>query len=175
MSCLIVHTGTTAEIRPPGETPLPYGAHALMGGRVVVKPGLVVEGATVLIRNGRIEDVLPKDKPGIPADARVWEMKGKTIYAGFIDPYLSLGEGKAKPVSNRWIVPIEARAGINFKGVPNTKEDMGGKGPGYEIAEIHPQKRISNDFTPDAKAFADLRELGFTAANFIPRSGNHSR
>ena len=71
MSCLIVHTATTAEIRPPGETPLPYSAHVLMGGRVVVKPGLVVEGATVLIRNGRIEDVLPKDKPGIPADARV--------------------------------------------------------------------------------------------------------
>lgn len=171
VSSLIVHTGTTVEIRPPGETPLPYGAHALMGGRVVVKPGLVVEGATVLIRNGRIEDVLPKDKPDIPTDARVWEMKGKTIYAGFIDPYLSLGEGKAKPVSNRWIVPIEARAGINFKGVPNTKEDMGGKGPGYEIAEIHPQEKISDDFTPDAKAFAGLRELGFTAANFIPAKG----
>ena len=54
VSVLITGVGTAVEIRPPGETPLPYGAHALMGGRVVVKPGLVVEGATVLIRNGRI-------------------------------------------------------------------------------------------------------------------------
>jgi len=171
VSVLITGVGTAVEIRPPGETPLPYGAHALMGGRVVVKPGLVVEGATVLIRNGRIQDVLPKEKPGIPADARVWEMKGKTIYAGFIDPYLSLGDNKARPVSNRWIVPIEARAGISFKGVPTTREDLGGKGPGYEIAEIHPQQKISDDFTPDSKAFAGLRELGFTAANFIPTKG----
>ena len=136
-----------------------------------MKPGLVVEGATVLIRNGRIQDVLPKEKKGIPADARVWDMQGKTIYAGFIDPYLSLGENKATPVSNRWIVPIEARAGISFKGVPTTREDLGGKGPGYEIAEIHPQQQVSDGFTPDTKAFAGLRELGFTAANFIPNKG----
>ena len=168
---LFAFVGPAAEIRPPGHTPLPYGAHALMRGRVVVKPGLVVEGATVLIRNGRIQDVLPKEKKGIPADARVWDMQGKTIYAGFIDPYLSLGENKATPVSNRWIVPIEARAGISFKGVPTTREDLGGKGPGYEIAEIHPQQQVSDGFTPDAKAFAGLRELGFTAANFIPNKG----
>ena len=168
---LFAFVGPAAEIRPPGHTPLPYGAHALMGGRVVVKPGLVVEGATVLIRNGRIQDVLPKEKKGIPADARVWDMQGKTIYAGFIDPYLSLGENKATPVSNRWIVPIEARAGISFKGVPTTREDLGGKGPGYEIAEIHPQQQVSDGFTPNAKAFAELRELGFTAANFIPNKG----
>ena len=93
---------------------------------------------------------------------------GKTIYAGFIDPYLSLGDNKARPVSNRWIVPIEARAGIGFKGVPTTREDLGGKGPGYEIAEIHPRK-ISDDFTPDSKAFAGLRELDL--ANFIPTKG----
>ena len=168
---LFAFVGPAAEIRPPGHTPLPYGAHALMRGRVVVKPGLVIEGATVLIRNGRIQDVLPKEKKGIPADARVWDMQGKTIYAGFIDPYLSLGENKATPVSNRWIVPIEARAGISFKGVPTTREDLGGKGPGYEIAEIHPQQQVSDGFTPDAKAFAGLRELGFTAANFIPNKG----
>ena len=66
VSALITAVGTAAEIRPPGETPLPYGAHALIGGRVVVKPGLVVEGATVLIRNGRIQDVLPRRNRAFP-------------------------------------------------------------------------------------------------------------
>lgn len=160
-----------AEIQPPGERPVPYNAHALIGARVVVKPGLEVDGGTILIRNGRIQDVLPKGQAGIPADARVWDMKGKTIYAGFIDPYYSAGESKAKPVSNRWIVPIDARAGIGFKGVPSTKTDMGGNGPGYEIAEIHPQHKVSESFSPEGKAFSNLRELGFTAVNVIPTQG----
>ena len=162
---------SAAEIQPPGERPRPLGVHALAGARVVVKPGVVMEGATILIRNGRIQRVLPKEQPGIPADARVWDLKGKTVYAGFIDPYLSLKEKKARPVSNRWIVPIDARAGINFKGLPTTRVDMGGKGPGYEIAEVRPQYRVADDLSPEADAFEELRGIGFTAGNIIPTDG----
>ena len=57
---------------------------------------------------------------------------------------------KAKPVSNRWVTPIDARAGVNFKGLPTTKEDMGKKGPGYEIAEIQPHRKVSDTFTPES-------------------------
>ncbi|MBC8325693.1 MAG: amidohydrolase family protein [Verrucomicrobia subdivision 3 bacterium] len=160
-----------AEILPPGQRPQPLGAHALMGARVIVKPGTALEGATILIRNGRIEAVLPAGKKGIPADARVWSMKGKTIYAGFIDPYLSLGEDKAKPISNRWTVPIDARAGVSFTGLPTTKTDMGRKGPGYEIAGVRPEHRVAAQFSPDPKELVTLRALGFTAANVIPTKG----
>lgn len=159
------------EILPPGQRPRPLGAHALVGARVVVKPGTVLEGATIIIRNGRIQAVLPKGQAGIPADARAWEMKGKTIYAGFIDPYLSLGEDKAKPISNKWTVPIDARAGVSFTGVPTTKTDMGRKGPGYEIAGVRPEHRVATEFSPPAKEVAALRALGFTAANVIPTEG----
>ena len=162
-----------AEIQPPGQRPQPLGAHALVGGRVIVKPGTVLEGATILIRDGRIEAV-QNAQAKLPADARVWAMKGKTIYAGFIDPYLSLGDKpseRAKPIANRWTQPIDARAGVSFTGVPTTKTDMGAKGPGYEIAEVHPEQRVAAKFSPDAKAVADLRALGFTAANFIPTEG----
>ena len=158
-----------AEILAPGQRPQPLGAHALVGGRVIVKPGTALEGATILIRDGRIEAV-QNAQAKLPADARVWEMKDKTIYAGFIDPYLSLTE-KAKPIANRWTQPIDARAGVNFTGVPTTKTDMGTKGPGYEIAEVHPEQRVAAKFSPDAKAVAGLRDLGFTAANFIPTEG----
>jgi imidazolonepropionase-like amidohydrolase len=159
-----------AEILPPGQRPRPLGTHALVGGRVIVKPGTVLEGATVLIRDGRIEAVQDAQAK-LPADARVWAMKGKTVYAGFIDPYLSLGDGKAKPVSNRWTQPIDARAGVNFTGVPTTKTDMGDAGPGYEVAEVRPHFKVADKFSPDAKALAKLRELGFTAGNFIPTEG----
>ncbi len=162
---------SAADITPPGQRPRPLGAHALVNARVVVKPGTVLEGATIIIRNGRIQAVLPKGNPDIPADARVWVLSGKTVYAGFIDPYLSLGDAKAKPVSNRWTQPIDARAGVNFTGVPTTKTDMGDAGPGYEVAEVRPHFRVSDKFSPDAKALAKLRELGFAAANFIPTEG----
>ena len=130
-----------------------------------------MDGATILIRNGRIQAVMAKEQPGIPADARVWDLKGKTVYAGFIDPYLSLGKEKAKPISNRWTVPIDARAGVAFTGVPTTKADMGRKGPGYEIEGVRPEHRVAANFSPDPKEFATLRALGFTAANVIPAEG----
>ncbi len=158
-----------AQIQPPGQRPQPLGAHALVGGRVIVKPGIVLENSTILIRDGRIEAV-QNAQAKLPSDARIWPMKGKAIYAGFIDPYLSLTE-KAKPIANRWTQPIDARAGVSFTGVPTTKTDMGTKGPGYEIAEVHPQHRVATEFSPDAKAVADLRALGFAAANFIPAEG----
>src|SRR5262249_51162836 len=75
-----------AELLPPGFRPLPLGMHALVGGKVVIKPGEVLENATVLIRDGLIQAVGKEVTP--PADARVWDMKGTTIYAGFIDTYL---------------------------------------------------------------------------------------
>ena len=165
---------SAAEINPPGQKPEPLSAHALVGAQVVVKPGKIIKGGTVLIRNGRIQSVLAKGEAGLPADARVWDLTGKTIYAGFIDPYLSLGKEKAKPISNRWTVPIsgiDARAGVAFTGVPTTKKDMGRKGPGYEIEGVRPEHRAATEFSPDPKELASLRELGFTAANIIPAEG----
>ena len=77
--------GSTAELLPPGYRPLPLGVHALTGGRVVIRPGEILDPGTIIIRDGLITEV-GKDA-AVPADARVWDMKGTTVYAGFIDPY----------------------------------------------------------------------------------------
>src|SRR5688572_23087531 len=77
----------------------PHRVHALTGARVVVSPGLTLGRATVVIRDGVIEAV----GPGVaaPADARVWDLTGRTVYAGFLDPYLAAsrlsGEARKKP------------------------------------------------------------------------------
>src|SRR5882757_8136575 len=89
----VVFTGRTSvsasDILPPGFRPLPLGVHALVGGKVVTKPGEVIEGGAIIIRDGFIKAVGRDIAP--PPDARLWDMKGLTIYAGFIDPYLVLG------------------------------------------------------------------------------------
>ncbi|NKI35310.1 amidohydrolase family protein [Wenzhouxiangella sp. XN79A] len=79
-------TATAAEVRQP----LP-DAHALVDVRVVTAPGEVLDGATLVIRNGIIEAVGDVD---VPADAAIIEFeRGEdqppiTVYPGLIDPYL---------------------------------------------------------------------------------------
>jgi len=160
------------EILPPGFRPLPVGAHALVGGKVVTKPGETLDGATILIRDGFIKAV-GKDLP-LPADARVWDMTWLTIYAGFIDPYLTLANTNS-PVSTSDSEPITsttfAAGGVGFFGAPGVRPDRGRPGPGYEVARVTPERRAVEQYSPKDKTLAPLRELGFTAGSLAPASG----
>ena len=170
------HAAFAAEILPPGHRPLPPGVHAFSGAKVVVKPGETIENGTVVIRDGFIVAVGKDIKA--PADARVWEMKGLTIYAGFIDPYLTLA-GSNPPVSTARSEPIEGEedraltsgAGLNFFGVPGDETDPGGRGPGYQLETIKPERRVAETYTPNTRVLEIMHELGFTAANIVPESG----
>ena len=158
------------DILPPGHRPIPPGVHALVGGKVVVKPGRIMDGATIVIRDGFIQAVGSDLTP--PGDARVWEMKGATIYAGFIDPYLSF-ESTNRPVNSGEIEfdSAETAGGINFFGVPGGDLDRSQLGPGYEVAQVLSQERVARSFAADKKALEAARELGFTAGNVVPAKG----
>ncbi len=69
---------------PAAETVL-----AIRGGRVVTVSGPVLEGATVLVRDGRIVAVGPD--VAVPAGATVIEATGKVVYPGLIDALTTLG------------------------------------------------------------------------------------
>jgi imidazolonepropionase-like amidohydrolase len=161
-----------SEILPPGFRPLPLGVHALVGGRVVTKPGEVVEEGTIVIRDGFIKAV-GKDA-AIPADARVWDMKGCTLYAGFIDPYLVLG-GTNPPAATSYVEPASAASltspGVRFFGTPGAQTDAGNRGPGAEVARIMPEHRAVRDYSPKEKTLEPLRGLGFTAGVIVPARG----
>ncbi len=166
------HPVRAKEILPPGFRPLPLGVHALVGGKVVMKPGETLGSATIIIRNGYIEAVRQDVSP--PADARVWDMKGLTIYAGFIEPYLTFGStnppvwtGDTEPINSRTF----ASGGANFYGVPGQKTDPGQRGPGYGIGKVVPETRAVRSFSPDKKTIEALRELGFTTAVIAPTRG----
>src|SRR5262245_47397736 len=93
ISLVLLLTGlgiaNASDLLPPGFRPMPPGTHALVGGKIVVKPGQVLERGNIIIRDGFIKAV--GADVAAPEDARVWDMKGLTIYAGFIDPYLVTG------------------------------------------------------------------------------------
>ena len=121
----------SGEILPPGFRPRPVGVHALVGGKVVVKPGETLDGATVVIRDGYIEAV--GKNIVAPADARVWDANGLTIYAGFIESYLPLGQTN-QPISTSGTETINASTltagGVNFFGAPGQRTDPGQSGAG---------------------------------------------
>ncbi|MFI4859046.1 MAG: amidohydrolase family protein [Phycisphaerales bacterium JB063] len=62
--------------------------HVLVGATVHVRPGEVVEGASIEMRDGRIVRVGAGLEP--PAGARVWDMAGRHVYAGLIDAYVEV-------------------------------------------------------------------------------------
>lgn len=160
------------ELVPPGFRPIPPGVHALVGARIVVKPGQVLTNATIIIRDGLIKSVA-QDAAALPLppDARVWDMKGLTVYAGFIDPYLSLApktSAKSEDKSDRDLTA----GGIKFYGLhPQESESGAVTGPAYEVAQVTPEHRMAQSFQPDPKTLESLRELGFTTANIVPDKG----
>ena len=70
-------------------------AYALRGGTVVTVTGATIQKGTVVVRNGLIEAV--GADIAVPADAKVIDATGMTIYPGFFDSYTSLGVKQAAP------------------------------------------------------------------------------
>ncbi len=162
---------SAADFLPPGHRPKPLGVHALIKATVVPLPGKTLKNATILIRDGKIEAVGTNVR--IPADARVHDLSGCTVYAGFIDPTIVLGTNTGAGISTSGTEPISAltSGSINFLGVPGGEKDPGQPGPGYEIRRINPEHRVATNFRPSAKTFEILRDLGFTAGNIVPEGG----
>ncbi len=130
------------------------GVHALISAKIVRSPGKVIEKGTVVIRDGLIEAVGQNVAP--PADARIWDYSGKTIYAGFIESYLPIGLKKQKKDEDQ----SEAEESGEIQ-----------KGAAHWNPNVHPQFRALDHFQPEEKQLETYRKLGFTAAIVVPDDG----
>src|ERR1700719_4064568 len=139
--------------------------HALTNARIVAAPGKTIEKGTVLIRDGLIVEVGPDVK--VPAEARVWDLAGKTIYPGFIDSYsrLDLPETlKPEPVRSD-VDPDDPNA--KPKEVPHESA----KGTRSWNPRVTPERKASDYLNLDKKSTKALRDLGFTSALIVPGRG----
>jgi imidazolonepropionase-like amidohydrolase len=114
--------------------------HALTNLRIIPEPGKVIEKGTIVIRDGVIEAVGVDIKP--PADARIWDLSGKTAYPGLIDAY------------SEFTIPAEARRA----GAPHWSP------------QITPQLNVGEHHVPDESLNAKLRSQGITARLVAPGS-----
>src|SRR5262245_4962306 len=76
--------------RAPANRPVAPSVHTHVAGHVVTRPGTELEQATIILRDGRIAAVAADAQ--VPAEARVHDMTGTTIYAGFIDAHVSFAK-----------------------------------------------------------------------------------
>jgi imidazolonepropionase-like amidohydrolase len=65
------------------------GAFAITNARIVTISGAAIERGTIVIRDGLIESV--GEAARVPADARVFDGTGLTVYPGFFDANTNLG------------------------------------------------------------------------------------
>jgi N-acetylglucosamine-6-phosphate deacetylase len=159
---------STRSAQPEGLQESPPSVHAFVNARVVVSPGKRIEKGTVVVRDGVIEAVGDDVKP--PADARVWDLAGKTVYPGLIDAYGELAEPAAPPTP---------AAGEGGGGAPGGNPAGGGEllrpsgpavagGAPYWNARVTPQIRAAEAYRADAETNKKLRSQGVVARLVAP-------
>ena len=131
-------------------------AFAIKDVQIVTGAGRTISKGTVVFRNGLITDVGESVK--IPADARVIDGAGMTVYPGFIDGYTSLG--LAAPVQP------QAPAGGGGAG----RQAAAATTPPPEARLGDPSLAAADQVKPGA-SFEDPRSVGVTAALCSPRQG----
>lgn len=117
--------------------------HALVGARIVVAPGKVIERGTIVLRDGVIVQIGADIQPR--PDARVWQLEGKTIYPGLIDAYSRL--------------PADA--------LPKTSSQQAG----HWNRRVTPELRADEYYRVDASLNKLLRSQGITARLAVPAAG----
>lgn len=124
------------------------GTHAFVNAKIVVRPGKVLENAKLIIRDGYIENVGTTIE--LPADAVIHDMKGKTIYPGFIDLYSHFGIAKSN------------------KSALSKKKNFDPKGAGFWNYLVSPENKAADQLVIDKVSSAKHRGLGFTTVVTFP-------
>lgn len=117
--------------------------HAFTNATVVTAPGQQIDNATLVIRDGKVEEVGTGVQP--PTDARVWDLEGKTIYPGFIDPFSDVG-------------------------MQNPREELE-RGDQHWNPQVRAFLSAADEFSPEEDGSGELRSQGFTVAQSVPPIG----
>ncbi|MFT5515686.1 MAG: hypothetical protein ACI80V_001812 [Rhodothermales bacterium] len=131
---------------------------AITGATVIPSPGVVLENATVIIRDGLITDV--GVGVALPYDARVIKADSMFVYAGFIDPLSHVGQE----------APRQPQGGGFGGGGGGGQEPVADRGnPPFDRAGLEPYRHVRDLLDPEHDSVSGLRDAGFTAAHAVPR------
>ena len=143
-------------------------SHVLTGARLVITPGQVIDNGTLVIRDGIIVAAGAAAAVAVPAGAREWQLKGRTVYAGFID----LASNVGVPASLR---PPPAPP-ISLDGAPPAATPPPARmAPSRSLVSrnmrVHPEQEVALQLELKADDIKQARELGFTTVLSTPATG----
>ncbi|HEU4389984.1 MAG TPA: amidohydrolase family protein, partial [Blastocatellia bacterium] len=138
------------------------GAFAVTGARIVTGTGKTIENGTVVFRGGLITDVGESAKA--PADARIIDGKGLTVYPGLIDCFTNLGfPAQATP-----------QPAGGFGGRREAQQQAPAAGAQQQTEELRhgdASRSAAEEVKPGGTAIEDARSAGITAALTSSRQG----
>lgn len=117
---------------------------AITNATIYITAAQKIENATLLVRDGRIQEVGTNVK--IPEATTVIDASGKTIYPSFIDLFSEFGINKPQN---------QPRTGMMTPQYNASREGY------YWNDHIKPDYQASENLNYDAKTAASLREIGF--------------
>lgn len=141
-------------------------AYAITNARIIPVSGPAIDKGTVVIRNGVIAAV--GATASVPADARVIDGTGLTVYPGLIDANTSLGYPSANAGG-----AVAAAAGRGGRGGAAPAQQGGPAGAPNSLHPVGLQPEITavDLIKPEPDAFAGPQSAGITTALTAPPSG----
>jgi len=170
---VVIAVGTAAVTAPPllnaqigvqRERNVP-NAYAITNARIVPVSGPTIEKGTIVIRNGVIAAVGANAQA--PADARIIDGGGLTVYPGLIDANSSLGY--PAPAANATAATAAGRGGRG--GGPAQQGGTAGAPNSLQPIGLQPELAAVDLVKPEPEAFAGPQSAGITAALTAPNSG----
>jgi len=143
--CSILQTAITQNAVPDVTN-----TFAITNANVVVRPGQIQKGSTVIIKDGLIDQV--GLNVTIPIDAEIIKADSMFVYSGFI-----------AGLSHAGIAKKEEKRGESPQSRPSAHN------PTNAQAGITPDIKSSDLVDPKEKSIKSLREEGFAIAHTIPR------
>src|SRR5437867_1487449 len=164
LACALATGITTAAMAQLGERAIP-GVYAITNARVVPVSGPGLERGTIVIRDGLIAAV--GASISAPADARIIDGTGLTVYPGFIDGLSSLGV----PAPRQQTTGVGGGGG-GFFALQSTQPPPGATAPNSQHpAGLQPELRTIDLLRFEGDVLDAPRGAGITATLTAPRDG----
>lgn len=159
IACLAVVLLATATVVKTGEPPV----FAVTNARIIPVAGAPIEKGTIVLRRGIIESV--GANVAVPADARVIDATGLTVYPGFIDAFSDIGlEEQARQTT-----PAAATPPVTGRGAQQQPQQPAI--PPDERQGLTPYRQALEVLNPANSKVAAARAAGVTTTMVTPRRG----
>src|SRR6266540_1007509 len=134
---------------------------AITNARILVAPGKTIAQGVILLRDGLIQAA--GETVAIPSDAMVYDAKGLTVCAGWIDAGTYFGFPPPVPI----VAPATTRTGaVPVPDDVNAPERYIFPTPAGVFADVAAALKMTAPTQPDPH-----RNLGFTTVLSVPREG----